>query len=344
MALKISCVIGFDWKVPMATGSEIFSLCFLALLVAICSMAVVGNVLILTAFKLYKEVRKGSNLMLMCQGLADLIMAVGIILHQITGPLLNQLGYHDFSKLYCTTATFLGASGVWMAQSTMVFVALERVIAISLPISYDAMSKTKFLAVAVSVSTLFAVSLVGTAYVGINLSERTPNLCTIGNSGSPLYHAYLKIAVFTLPTILVTFYGGSLIMLKYRQKTSMDTSQRSQAYRHQIEIEAKVQRTVSVIMSVYIFGSGIPTIILTSLKMGGIEPGFFWLLIPLGSVVNAACNFFVYYWRHAELRNAFKKMWLRISKCGKVEPAAHVEMVSNQPKTTTGGIILSRHA
>ncbi len=272
----------------------------------ICSVAVVGNVLVLLTFKLYKSVRENCTLSLVGQAIADLLLSVGLITEQLAGPVRNLLGAHNLSRAYCISIRYVGSVGVFMSQCTMLFIATERCLAVAAPIAFKNMPKKMYVIGTSCFSFCSGVVIVSTAYIGVDLSALTEGVCTIATASAGFYMSFVQILVLVLASAFLVFYLTGLVVLKRRKKT-MDVE--SQAYQNQIKAEIRVQKTVSVIVLVYIFGWVTPLAGLFMSSKLGHNPGVFWLLIPLGSAINAACNCFIYYWRNEHLRSGLKKIW-----------------------------------
>uniref|UniRef100_A0A914UH12 G-protein coupled receptors family 1 profile domain-containing protein n=1 Tax=Plectus sambesii TaxID=2011161 RepID=A0A914UH12_9BILA len=149
-----------------------------ALCIPIGIFAVIGNAVVLLAYTKYKMMRKVPCAHLIAAlSTCDLINGVGSIVLGLSRMYIPLFDYYDFTRFYCIATGTCWIIAMEMGQIITIAIALDRLIAMSWPLSYSTRNHRSFAKGASLCSLFTGIIFIVLSAVGIDLTE-LPDRCT----------------------------------------------------------------------------------------------------------------------------------------------------------------------
>uniref|UniRef100_A0A1I7XZV9 G_PROTEIN_RECEP_F1_2 domain-containing protein n=1 Tax=Steinernema glaseri TaxID=37863 RepID=A0A1I7XZV9_9BILA len=149
-----------------------------------------GNCLILYVILGRRSLRKRAvNLLFAQLAIGDLITGTVSGVRGLSVILFNALDFHDYTKRLCLFLGIPGLMGIHMSQSTMLAIALDRLLCIKFPVQYRHMETMKFAFFRFVLCFGFAATMTGVAFEGIGArGDDRITVCSTGRS-LPVWYA-----------------------------------------------------------------------------------------------------------------------------------------------------------
>lgn len=274
-------------------------------------VSVFGNGVIIASFCKFAQVRSCGVLLLLSQAVADLCLALGVSV-TVTIQLLKEFDVSVLTAGQCLAGSVPFILGDRMSQMNILFIALERLVAVVRPVRYRAISETFFVKLCVAVAIPYCAAMAASAFVNtkIPLDAVLPaNVsCQPPLISSTAVVCTVLVTNFAVGITLVVLYVCAVVVLR---KKAIGAHDQSHAV---LTVEKRVQKTVTAVVTVYAVCFFVPAIGLgMAMKVFSSYVPKDWLkcvLIfgPCGSVINSASNFFIYLAKHKELRQGIVKV------------------------------------
>ncbi|TKR93187.1 hypothetical protein L596_007688 [Steinernema carpocapsae] len=286
------------------------------------TVSIVGNSLILfVVFANRKIKRKGTNLLFAQLAFADLIIGIGTGIRGISAIVFNSQNVTEFSKGTCLILGSPTVLGIHLSQTTMMAIAVDRLLCIRYPFVYRNLDTGRFCLTRFLICLLW--SLLGSFVPYIDYPGRDPvSVCSTGSSVPFWYAIYwtvfgtiFSLAIFLLYIVIYVLYKRSNL-------------QRHVSSQHHIFI------TISIVLVFYAVLYFVPNVVIVITNLStrsSTTYGHVALLIAVGSAANASVNVFIYGFKHPELRKELRHV-VKISGngfiCSKRPLSANVAMTT----------------
>ncbi|TKR93182.1 hypothetical protein L596_007684 [Steinernema carpocapsae] len=289
--------------------------------------AVVGNSLIIYLVLSQRSLRrKGANLLFAQLALADFIAGTESGVRGVSVILFDVFAFHDYTKRLCLLMAIPGLLGIHMSQSTMLMIAIDRLLCIKLPIFYRNLEGGRFAVLRFLLCVGFSITMTGVAFVGIDeRGDEKITVCSAGRSFSAWYTEYWVYLACFFTLFIYVIYIAIYILFTRQTNSSFGKS----------SIQKAIFFTMTAVLIAYFVLWCVPNTLFVIFKHLGMPQtvlGYNSSLIGLCSGVNSAANVLIYSWKHPELR-AHMKMLLT-GKKPTMFTASHLRSSIHIPATT----------
>ncbi|EDO35292.1 predicted protein [Nematostella vectensis] len=266
-------------------------------------MALFGNLLVLSAFWVFRRLRTVTNFFIISLAVADILVAVVSMpvwaAYLIGGPSvilsswLNKVW--NFMDILCGVASIVH----------LCFISLERCICISSPLTYHDTVTTEKAKIAISCIWIFAAIMAGLKIV-------------LWNTPPPVYELAVTISCFIIPLIIMTGSYMKMFTTARHQIKKMILTVQGKPKRFLLSKEIKAAKTVAVVIGGFVI-CWCPFFVL-NLMYGLCEacrplPTESILVAKWMHYVNSVLNPIIYACMNKDFRKAFKKHLMYACAC-----------------------------
>lgn len=272
-------------------------------LIIIIIMALVGNSLVLYAFKVFRKLRNVTNFFIVSLATADILVALGSMplwaAYIIGGePVIkhvwvNQLWH--FIDILCGAASIIH----------LCFISMERCICISAPLKHREIVTTGKAIISIACIWIFAALVAG---IKIIFWGHPP----------PMYELTVTITCFIVPLVVMVICYVKMYQAARHQIKKMIFTVEGKPKRFLLSRELKAAKTVAVVIGAFIV-CWCPFFVLNLVYALCIEcrplPGESILVTKWMHYVNSVLNPIIYACMNKDFRRAFKKILMYVCAC-----------------------------
>lgn len=272
-------------------------------LIIIIVMALLGNTLVLYAFKVFRKLRNVTNYFIVSLATADILVALGSMplwaAYLIGGPpvirhLWMQQLWH-FLDILCGTASIIN----------LCFISLERCICISTPLKHRLIVTTGKALVSIVCIWTFAATVAGIKIITWNYPP-------------PMYELTVTITCFILPLIVMVICYVKMYQAARYQIKKMIFTVEGKPKRFLLSRELKAAKTVGVVIGAFII-CWCPFFVLNLVYALCLHcrplPNESILVAKWMHYVNSVLNPIIYACMNKDFRSSFKKIVIYLCAC-----------------------------
>lgn len=272
-------------------------------LILIIIMALVGNLFVLYAFKIFHKLRTVTNFFIVSLAIADILVALVSMpvwaAYLIEGPsaikYLWLKQFWSFMDILCGVASIIH----------LCFISLERCICISTPFKHRVIVTTGKVQISIACIWIFSCSV---ASLKIILWWYPP----------PMYELMVTISCFVIPLIIMTICYVRIFQNARHQIKKMIFTVEGKPKRFLLSRELKAAKTVGVVIGAFVI-CWCPFFVLNLVyglcKKCRPLPDESILVGKWMHYVNSVLNPIIYTCMNKDFRSAFKKLFLYICAC-----------------------------
>ena len=282
-----------------------------------------GNLLVITTFWKFSNLRTASNNILVSLSVADMLMAVVFVLH-----ITNILGPNTVSPTkLCGTTSILNLTFNSVIILHLSLISVERFIAVKFSLRYQTLVTKRRALIASIVVWLYGigVSVVlpeplradGLGALSEFLRALTPCFDLFQNepfvlvsNSAKAYLIFLVLTLLAAPIALIVISYSYIFTVAWKQRKQITQEERNlQVVTLSMKREMKAARTVAIVVGLCL-ASFVPLLVvlclrfLTSTMVGPHHV----LSTYLTASLNALWNPLIYCWRNESFRRSFKRL------------------------------------
>ncbi|KAK3736745.1 hypothetical protein QZH41_006493 [Actinostola sp. cb2023] len=279
-------------------------------------MALLGNTLVLYAFKVFRKLRNVTNYFIVSLATADILVALGSMpvwaAYLIKGPIVIheiwvQQAWH-FIDVLCGAASIIH----------LCFISLERCICISAPLKHREIVTTGKAVVSIACIWIFAAAVAG---IKIIFWDHPP----------PMYELTVTVTCFIVPLVVMVICYVKIYQAARYQIKKMIFTVEGKPKRFLLSRELKAAKTVGVVIGAFIV-CWCPFFVLNLVYGLCIKcrpiPNAAILVAKWMHYVNSVLNPIIYACMNKDFRSAFKKILVYI--CAFVMRKDYHDVLSEQ--------------
>ncbi|XP_029801053.1 trace amine-associated receptor 8-like [Suricata suricatta] len=303
-----SCV-----KTPYSLGSRVI---LYAAFGFASSLAVFGNLLVMTSVLHFKQLHSPANFLIASLACADFLVGVTVMPFSMVRS-VESCWY--FGARFCTLHSCFDVAFCYSSLLHLCFISIDRYIAVTDPLVYPTKFTVSVSGICISISWILPIAYSGAVfYTGVNddgMEELVSALNCIGSCQIVVNQDWVLInfLLFFVPTLVrIILYSKIFLVAKQQaikiENTGSQAESSADSYKSRVaKRERKAAKTLGITVVAFII-SWLPYTIDTLIDafMGFITPAYIYEICCWGAYYNAAINPLIYALFYPWFRKAIK--------------------------------------
>ena len=302
-------------EITWPTGENAIWYTTAVLMVIVIILATVGNLMVLAAMWIERNLRQPNRYFIGCLAVADLWIGVFFCPLQLYSH-ISEVGLTSIHL--CRFYIWINILGESASIYTLTWISYDRFLKISKPLRYNVIMTTKK-----SIIVIIMIWIISTAcatfgmfpYLGSPGIAITPKGCTNRN---PLFYTVSAFTAFFVPTvIMLVMYTRILFIANKRRKRAQngELGQTSQVTNHHTSLyqDLKNIRMMAIVVGAFVLCWG-PFFIIMLIFNRFFNEILRSLAASILPPLNSVCNPIIYACFDGKYREAFKRLFKRMCR------------------------------
>ena len=292
----------------MAEDTPLILIILVSLILFTSFVSLVGNFILLLSFYKARKLMKKNSLLIIVQAVWDFLASAACIeMILATFIPVTAYGVDGFTSLYCINVNAPFTICLALSQAVTLCLGVERFLAIRCPVWYRGSPKYRFLKGASAACGVLVLSYIPTVYLGTREYSMHLDECNMAAILTPLaFGMFTFLQVGTAVSLAVLYIWG--LRLFKRRMARFNTE--STEGREHLRQEARIRKTVSVIINTFFFFAAFPLLCFVTYSAIKGEPfPFMDPIAILGVILNMASTMVICFWRNKEAKRGLKLLF-----------------------------------